>query len=263
MVAIFGYFADKSPSRQGPFIIGLLALAGSTVMFWVATTITALVIARVLQGLSAAVVWTVGMALVVDTVGQEQVGAAMGFVSMAMTVGTVFGPFIGGVVYVLSLFPLTLLSRCLWAELLTLANWVMYRLSRLGYHAVFVIAIALIALDIVLRLVMIEQKTAAKWVYARNADETEGLLGHGETHYGALEEEQNDPLSDDESTDGGESGSVSSAGRRTSSMPAIVRLLCSGNMLIALAATLVDAMIWASFDTVCSLGHCPIPLGAY
>lgn len=76
-------------------------------MFWVAKAIAALVIARVLQGLSAAVVWTVGMALVVDTVGQEQVGAAMGFVSMAMTVGTVFGPFIGGVVYVPSLFLLT------------------------------------------------------------------------------------------------------------------------------------------------------------
>ncbi|EAU37261.1 predicted protein [Aspergillus terreus NIH2624] len=96
--SIFGYCADRSTSRRVPFIIGLLALAGSTVMFWVATTVSALVIARVLQGLSAAVVWTVGMALVVDTVGQDQLGSAMGYVSMAMTVGTVFGPFIGGTV---------------------------------------------------------------------------------------------------------------------------------------------------------------------
>lgn len=66
-------------------------------MFWIASTLTALVIARALQGLSAAVVWTVGMALVVDTVGKDQIGAAMGYVSMAMTVGTVFGPFIGGI----------------------------------------------------------------------------------------------------------------------------------------------------------------------
>lgn len=66
-------------------------------MFWFTTTISFLVIARVLQGLSAAVVWTVGLTLVVDTVGREQVGVAMGYVSLAMTVGTVFGPSIGGV----------------------------------------------------------------------------------------------------------------------------------------------------------------------
>lgn len=96
--AIFGYFADKGTSRQVPFIFGLLALGGSTIMFWIARTLSSLIVARVLQGLSAAVVWTVGMALVVDTVGKDQVGAAMGYVSMSMTVGTVFGPFIGGVV---------------------------------------------------------------------------------------------------------------------------------------------------------------------
>ncbi|EHA24883.1 hypothetical protein ASPNIDRAFT_210350 [Aspergillus niger ATCC 1015] len=87
---IFGYFADRSSSRQLPFLIGLLALAGTTIVFWFAETVSFLVIARSLQGLSAAVVWTVGLALVVDTVGKDQVGAAMGYVSMALTVGTVF-----------------------------------------------------------------------------------------------------------------------------------------------------------------------------
>lgn len=97
LLAIFGYFADRSSSRQLPFLIGLLALAGTTIVFWFAETVSSLVIARSLQGLSAAVVWTVGLALVVDTVGKDQVGAAMGYVSMALTVGTVFGPFIGGI----------------------------------------------------------------------------------------------------------------------------------------------------------------------
>ncbi|GAB1192834.1 hypothetical protein APSETT444_002031 [Aspergillus pseudonomiae] len=141
---IFGYFADKGTSRQVPFIFGLLALGGSTIMFWVARSLSSLVIARVLQGLSAAVVWTVGMALVVDTVGKDQVGAAMGYVSMAMTVGTVFGPFIGGVV-----------------------------LSRISYDAVFTIAVGLVVLDILLRLFMIEQKTALKWTQPQIANETE------------------------------------------------------------------------------------------
>lgn len=65
-------------------------------MFWFARTIEFLVVARILQGLSASVVWTVGLTLTVDTVGKEEVGIAMGYVSMAMTVGTVFGPSIGG-----------------------------------------------------------------------------------------------------------------------------------------------------------------------
>lgn len=67
-------------------------------MFWFVKSAVPLVAARVLQGLSTAVVWTVGMALVIDSVGKDQVGTAMGYVSMAMTVGTVFGPFIGGFV---------------------------------------------------------------------------------------------------------------------------------------------------------------------
>lgn len=81
-----------------PFMLGLLALGGTTVMFWVGRTITALVIARALQGLSCAVVWTVGLALVVDTADKDEMGVYMGFVSMAMTVGIVSGPFIGGIV---------------------------------------------------------------------------------------------------------------------------------------------------------------------
>jgi MFS family permease len=67
-------------------------------MFWFARTVYALVVARTFQGLSCAVVWTVGMALIVDTMGKDQVGTAMGIVSMAMTVGTVAGPFVGGIV---------------------------------------------------------------------------------------------------------------------------------------------------------------------
>lgn len=81
-----------------PFILGLLALGGATIMFWFARDAASMVIARILQGLSGAVVWTVGLALIVDTVGRDAAGVAMGYVSVAMTVGIVSGPFIGGIV---------------------------------------------------------------------------------------------------------------------------------------------------------------------
>jgi predicted MFS family arabinose efflux permease len=41
-----------------------------------------LVIARLLQGTSAAVVWTVGLAMVLDTVGPENLGKVIGTVRL-------------------------------------------------------------------------------------------------------------------------------------------------------------------------------------
>lgn len=66
-------------------------------MFWIARTPYYLLVARILQGVSGAAVWTVGTALIVDTMGKEQAGVAMGYVSMAATMGTVLGPSLGGV----------------------------------------------------------------------------------------------------------------------------------------------------------------------
>ncbi|KAL5045434.1 major facilitator superfamily domain-containing protein [Aspergillus fruticulosus] len=236
---VFGYLADKSSSRQAPFMIGLLALAGSTVMFWFARTIEALVVARTFQGLSCAVVWTVGMALIVDTMGKDQVGAAMGIVSMAMTVGTVMGPFMGGVV-----------------------------LSKAGYHAVFGLAIALIFVDIVLRLMMIERNNANRWIddlhpesesESEAGTETERLISpatatqlappyesiqgvHEHEHLSESHPRQSDPKSVAEGlTDA------------KSSMPGMLRMICSVTLLVVLQATLVEAMAWASFDSVLPL----------
>ena len=79
-------------------MFGLVALAGTTITFWVATTVSVLVIARVLQGVSGAVVGMVGMAFVVDTAKKNERGLAMGYVSMALTIGVVAGPLIGGIV---------------------------------------------------------------------------------------------------------------------------------------------------------------------
>ncbi|KAL2829217.1 major facilitator superfamily domain-containing protein [Aspergillus cavernicola] len=219
---IFGYFADKSTSRQAPFLIGLLALGGSTVMFWFAQTISALVIARVLQGLSAAVVWTVGMALIVDTVGKDQVGTAAGIVSMAMTVGTVFGPFVGGLV-----------------------------LSKAGYHAVFGMAIGLIGLDIVLRLVMIERKSALKWMEEAQSvsEETERLIhpvAQSQSGRDTVHPDGKPPATADDPAEG-------TFNRRKASVPGFVRLLCSSELLIILAATVVHAIAYSSFDTVLPL----------
>ena len=55
-------------------------------MLCAGSSIGVLVTGRLLQGFSAAIVWTTGLALLVDTVGQKGIGQAMGFVSFSMSI---------------------------------------------------------------------------------------------------------------------------------------------------------------------------------
>jgi MFS family permease len=68
-----GWYADRSSSTRAPLLIGLVALGGATVMLCLARTVALLVVGRILQGFSAAIVLMVGQALLVDTVGQKEI----------------------------------------------------------------------------------------------------------------------------------------------------------------------------------------------
>ncbi|KAL4746070.1 hypothetical protein BDW72DRAFT_207661 [Aspergillus terricola var. indicus] len=197
---VFGYLADKSSSRQAPFLVGLLALAGSTVVFWFARTIEALVIARTFQGLSCAVVWTVGMALIVDTMGKDQ------------------------------------------------------------------LSIALIFVDIALRLMMIERKNTNRWIddahsesESESGTETERLMSPPTatqlaSAYESIPRAHEHPHDFESQSRHSNFKSVAEGSTPTkSSMPGILRMMCSVTLLIILQATLVEAMAWASFDSVLPL----------
>lgn len=54
-----GWVADRTNARRTPFLTGLLALLAATIMLAFGQSVAVLVLARVLQGISAAVVWTV------------------------------------------------------------------------------------------------------------------------------------------------------------------------------------------------------------
>lgn len=74
---IVGIYADHTSSRKWPLLLGLIALAGASLLLAFGNSIGLFVLGRVLQGVSAAVVWSVGCALLVDTMGSN-VGVAMG-----------------------------------------------------------------------------------------------------------------------------------------------------------------------------------------
>ena len=80
-----GIIADRLPSRQLPFLLGLAALLLATLLLFLGQTVAVLAVARVLQGMSAAVVWTIGLALVLDTVGPDNLGKTIGSVGVAAT----------------------------------------------------------------------------------------------------------------------------------------------------------------------------------
>ena len=75
---IAGIIADKVSARQLPFLVGLVAMLASTIIFALGQSLAVLIVARLLQGISAAVVWTVGLALVLDTVGPDNLGKTIG-----------------------------------------------------------------------------------------------------------------------------------------------------------------------------------------
>lgn len=158
---ICGFLADRSTSRRLPLLVGLLALAGATLMLCFGHTIAVLVTGRLLQGISAAIVWRVGLALLVDTVGQKEIGQVMGYVSISMSVSILVAPLLGGVVY-----------------------------DRGGYFAVYYMAFALIIVDIILRTVMIEKKVACR---LEKPDEPTVLSGPLEREKISASTQQGDP----------------------------------------------------------------------
>ncbi|KAF2083716.1 MFS general substrate transporter [Saccharata proteae CBS 121410] len=130
----FGWLADRYGGRQLPFLLGLAALASATVLLAVGQSIAVLAVARALQGMSGAVVWVVGLALLLETVGPEKLGTVIGTIYSFMSVGTLLAPVLGGVLY-----------------------------RHTGFTGVFGLAIVFVAIDFILRVLVIEPKVAIKY----------------------------------------------------------------------------------------------------
>lgn len=126
--------ADRYQNRRIPMLVGLVWLLVATLVLCFSENVAMLIIARIFQGTSAAMTWTVGLAMLIDSVPKEHVGRATGWTSTALTVGILLGPLVGGIVY-----------------------------DRAGNYPVYAMCYGLLALDIFLRLIIIEVKDAKKW----------------------------------------------------------------------------------------------------
>ncbi|KAK2801015.1 hypothetical protein FQN51_005579 [Onygenales sp. PD_10] len=223
---ILGYFADRNKSRKLPFVFGLVAMALSTSFFLIGRSPVVFVAARAMQGLSGGAVGAVGMALVVDTIPQDRIGPAMGIMSLGLTWGVLFGPIVGG-----------------------------YMFTKAGYYAAFAVPIALLCIDIVLRLLMIEKKVANQLMQDRlegrkcsrsnaNASSSSGSSSTRTVSVGSRSEDtvnEESPLIQRPSEGSTQDGS--------SKTLIIYHLLKDSRILVNLFATVVQSIILTAFET--------------
>ncbi|EON61037.1 hypothetical protein W97_00247 [Coniosporium apollinis CBS 100218] len=145
---VAGVFADRMTSRQLPFLFGLVALLLATIILAIGQSIAVLAIARILQGVSGAVVWTIGLAMCIETVGPENLGKTIGTIFSIISVGTLAAPVLGGILY-----------------------------DKTGYEGVFGVGVAFLAIDFIMRLLVVEKKIAKRYESKdgeRQQDEEEG-----------------------------------------------------------------------------------------
>ncbi|KAL5356270.1 major facilitator superfamily domain-containing protein [Aspergillus floccosus] len=121
MCPIVGYLADRTLSRRRPLLGALALSATGTALLCVGDKLALWMIGRMLQGAGTAFVNTIGVVLLVDTVGSESLGQYLGYLSFGLAAGMPTGPLLGGILY-----------------------------EKAGYYSVFIIAFALIGVDAIL-----------------------------------------------------------------------------------------------------------------
>ena len=241
--AFWGWLADRIPDRRTPFLFGLFLLVGATVMLAVGRTIALLIIGRALQGISSAIVWISSLALLVDTVGSDRVGEFMGYVGASLSLAILLAPVLGGVVG-----------------------------DKGGYEPVFAMCAGLIAVDIILRVLMIEKKVAVKWLGEDGVNDVRAQAPIHDRDEGDAPRTAQDMTEVASTTRGAASPSVDnqphlpqgietnspssdqrSFTRRCMSAVPLIALLTSPSMWATLYATLIEATLMTSIDATLPL----------
>jgi len=129
---LVGIWVDRSGPRSA-MLVGMSGLAAATLLFAFAPGLPWLFLARALQGLSAGVSWTAGLALIAATHPVELRGRAMGTALASAAIGILLGPPLGGFLF-----------------------------ERWGMRTPFLVAALVAALDALARLILIREVAHAR-----------------------------------------------------------------------------------------------------
>jgi MFS family permease len=123
------WYVDHYRSRLLPWNLGLVMVITGGVLFGVAQNFTTLLLSRLFQGAASAILYTVGLAVLVENVSKDEVGQYMGSAMSANNFGIILSPLLGGALY-----------------------------DRAGKKAVFGLMMGIAGVDIVMRLLMRDGK---------------------------------------------------------------------------------------------------------
>lgn len=203
----------------------------ATALLCIGTNLALWIVGRLLQGAAGAMVWTVGLALLVDRFEEDALGQALGYAAMSTVGGTTAGPLLGGILY-----------------------------EHGGYYAPFGLAFGVLVLDAVLRMMI-----------AENAPEETTMEPTNVEHVQVKTEKQEAPVEENATaTVSGEEGAgVCTRKNQTpdqsglkppplgscqpSAHAAALCLLRSPRMLLALTVYFLVSAVLAAFDSVLPL----------
>ena len=135
---LVGYLTESSASKSKPFMISIVIMLISTLVFFLGTTPAMIILSRAIQGVSATFTWVTGLAFLVSQVGEGDLGEYVGWTTVGIAIGEVAGPIVGGPVY-----------------------------DYLGYWWTFGIVQGLLLIDVLLRVLVKEKRGVAQDTEAR------------------------------------------------------------------------------------------------
>jgi MFS family permease len=154
-------------------------------------------------------------------VGEARVGQAMAYASSAMSMGLVLGPVLGGVLY-----------------------------DRHGYYAAFILAFAIIGLDLILRIILVEKKIAVRYTAPSQITE-EG--NDRSIKLQSIPSPAEAPETTETRPEPARSSSSAVLSSHGSRLPPVIRILKYPRLLVALFLSFVQALILAAFDATLPL----------
>jgi MFS family permease len=101
ITALCAWYVDRAESknRKIPWYLGIVLITTGSILFGCAKGFTMLVFSRILHGISSSILYTVGLAVLVDTVGKNEVGQWMGTAMSCNNIGIIISPLAGGIIY--------------------------------------------------------------------------------------------------------------------------------------------------------------------
>lgn len=219
---VFGYIVDVAPTRRMPYVLGLIFLGASMGLLAAARSTAIFVIARLLQGGATAMVAVAGLALLTDSVPLDNLGQTIGYQGSAIALGFLLGPLLGGIIY-----------------------------DTAGYQAVFGLAFALVGVDLLMRVLIVEKKVAAKWIDSSfDSSPSSPLLPDREiSGYHTFPDTTQPPrdLSEIESTNEQAQGDEHSQDYKP---PTILEIAKQPRVVISSFGLLVQGLLFSAFDAV-------------